>query len=257
MSLSLILSSALLFGAADAFVTRPSIAHAERQRHAFLNLPNAGRYASSILMASTVEGRTIVGTATPMSNFVLIRVDKTPEQTEGGIILSKSAKKKATTGTVISIGPGETHQDTGVVIPMPVAAGDKVQYGEYDGTEIDIDGEKHTLIRNSDVLVKYSGESPTLADVQVTGDSLLVLPREEEETTGGLLIAATSRKANKPSTGTVVKVGPGKTAGTGEFLPIDVAEGDMVKYRDFAGTDINIEGQDYAVVKYTDCLAKF
>mmetsp|Transcript_17850 Transcript_17850/g.40571 ORF Transcript_17850/g.40571 Transcript_17850/m.40571 type:complete len:140 (-) Transcript_17850:184-603(-) len=139
---------------------------------------------------------------------------------------------------------------------MPFTVGEKVQFGEFDGTEINIDGDAYTLLRDNDVLVKYTGEL-TIDSVQVTGDAMLILPVTEEETAGGLLIAATAKKANKPSTGTVAKIGPGKMVGTGDILPMDIEEGDMVKYRDFAGTTIKIEDEEYSVVKYTDCLAKF
>merc|ERR1712127_890055 len=128
------------------------------------------------------------------------------------------AKIKKTQGTVISVGPGATHPESGILFPMPVVEGEGVVYGKYDGTELDYDGDKHTLIRDSDILVKFSGNKPALATTEVTSDSVLVQVEDtEEETASGLVIAATSKKGAKPSTGEVVTVGPGRMASNGEI----------------------------------------
>jgi len=71
------------------------------------------------------------------------------------------------------------------------------------------------------------------------------------------LLAKSSTSENKPSTGEVVKVGPGKMASSGTRMPMDVAPGDMVKYRDYAGNEVEIEGKEYSVVKMVDVLAKY
>ncbi len=141
---------------------------------------------------------------------------------------------------------------------MPVAAGEGVVYGKYDGTEVDYEGAKHTLISDDDILVKYSGDKLTLDSADVISDNVLVKVEDnEEETASGLVIAATAKKGGKPSTGEVVKVGPGRMASNGEIMTVDIGVGDMVKFRDFAGNEVDIEGGEYAVVKMTDILAKF
>ena len=140
---------------------------------------------------------------------------------------------------------------------MPVNSGEGVVYGKYDGTEIDIDGAKHTLIRDDDILVKFQG-SLSLESVDVVRDSVLVKVDQTEQTTeGGILIAQTSKSESKPSTGEVIKVGPGKMASDGSLMPMDVAVGDMVKFRDFAGMEVEIDDEDYSVVKMSDILAKY
>lgn len=155
------------------------------------------------------------------------------------------------------MGPGKTHQESGLLFPMPVTEGDGVVYGKYDGTELDYDGARHTLIRDDDVLVKFSGEL-TMETADVVSDNVLVkVDDSEEETSGGLIIASTAKKGSKPSTGEVVKVGPGRMASNGEIMTVDISVGDMVKFRDFAGNEVSIEGGDFAVVKMTDILAKF
>lgn len=207
---------------------------------------------------ATLEGRTIKGEFKPINNFLLVKVADAKEQTEGGILLSGKAKIKKTEGQVVSVGPGKTHPDSGKVFEMPVVAGECVVYGKYDGTEIDYDGKPHTLIRDDDILVKFSGDELTLDSVGVIADNVLVkVNRKDEETTGGILIAKSSTSESKPSTGEVVKVGPGKMASDGTMMAMDVEVGDMVKFRDFAGNEVEIGDDDFTVVAMADILAKF
>jgi chaperonin GroES len=212
---------------------------------------------STQCFASTLDGRKISGAVKPLNNFLLVKVAEAMEKTEGGILLTGKAKIQKTEGTVVSVGPGRTHQDSGVVFDMPVSEGDGIVYGKYDGTEINISGARHTLIRDDDILVKFSGEL-SVDTVDVVRDNVLVaVDRTEEETDGGILIAKSSKSDSKPSTGKVIKVGPGKIASDGKLMPMDVAVGDMVKFRDFAGNEVEIGELEYSVVKMSDVLAKF
>lgn len=205
----------------------------------------------------TLEGRQIDAAVTPLNNFVLVKVAKAADQTKGGIILSAKAKEKKTEGLVISTGPGKTHQESGVLIEIPVRSGEGVVYGKFDGTELDYDGEKHTLIRDDDILVKFRGKELSLDAVEVINDNVLVeVEAKEQETSGGLLVASSSNK-KKPSTGMVVKIGPGRRASSGELMPMEVEVGDMVKFRDFAGNEVSIGDNPFAVVRMVDILAKF
>jgi chaperonin GroES len=207
--------------------------------------------------ATTLDGRKIAGEVKPLNNFILVKIAGAKDQTEGGILLTGKAKEKKIEGTVVSVGPGRTHQDSGLVFDMPVNVGEGVIYGRFDGTEIDLGGEKHVLIRDDDILVTFKGEL-SLESVQVVRDNVLVyVEKSEQESEGGILIAKSSKSENKPSTGTVVKVGPGKMAANGELMAMDVAVNDMVKFRDFAGMDVTIDGKDYSVVKMSDILVKF
>jgi chaperonin GroES len=211
-----------------------------------------------ICQATKLDGRKIEGSVQPLNNFLLVRKAPLLEETVGGILLTGKAKIVKTEGKVISVGPGRTHPDSGLVFEMPVAPGDGVVYGKYDGTEVDIDGDKHTLIRDDDILVKYSGDELTLESIDVIRDSVLVfVDKSEEETEGGILLARTSKADSKPSTGEVVKVGRGRMASNGKLIAMDVAVGDMVKFRDFAGNEVEIEGKEYTVVKMADILAMY
>lgn len=219
--------------------------------------PQRRRAPLTPLHATTLDGRKISGTIEPLNNFLLVKTADTIDKTDGGIFLTGKAKIVKTEGTVVSVGPGRTHQDSGVIFNMPVSAGEGVLYGKYDGTEIDLDGEKHCLIRDDDILVTFQ-EELTLESVDVIRDNVLVrVERKEEETEGGILLAKSNKSEQKPSTGTVVKVGAGRMAANGELMDMEVSEGDMVKFRDFAGNEVEIDGEEYSVVKMTDILAKF
>ena len=214
--------------------------------------------STTSLHATKLDGRTIQGEIAPLNNFLLVKIADVKDQTDGGILLTGKAKVKKTEGRVVSVGPGQTHPDSGVVFDMPVSPGEGVVYGRYDGTEIDLDGKKHILIRDDDILVKFQGDDLTLESADVTRDSVLVfVEKKEAATEGGILIASTSKSEMRPSTGKVVKVGPGRIAANGELMPMEVEEGDMVKFRDFAGNEINIGNDEFSVVRMSDILAKF
>lgn len=221
-------------------------------------LPHPSPSTTTSLGATTLDGRKIKGDVAPLNNFLLVKIADLQDQTEGGIFLTGKAKVKKTQGKVISVGPGKTHHESGQIISMPVEAGEGVVYGKYDGTEIELDGVKHILIRDDDVLVKFTGDELTLDTADVCRDNVLVyVERKDETTDGGILIAKSSKSENRPSTGKVVKVGPGRMASNGELMAMEVEEGDMVKFRDFAGNEVNIGDEEYSVVRMADILAKF
>jgi chaperonin GroES len=88
------------------------------------------------------------------------------------------------------------------------------------------------------------------------GDRLIVEPLEEEQTTiGGIVLPDTAQE--KPQRGTVLAVGPGsRNQDTGDHIAMDVAEGDVVVYSKYGGTEIKVEGEDYLILRESDVLAK-
>lgn len=82
----------------------------------------------------------------PLADRVLIRPMAAEEVTVAGIIIPDSAKEKPLRGEVIAAGKGTKDEE------MVLKEGDKVLYGKYAGTEIDVDGEKLLIMRQSDVL---------------------------------------------------------------------------------------------------------
>ena len=87
----------------------------------------------------------------PLGDRVVIRPIERGEVSRGGIILPDTAKEKPQRGSIIAVGPGKVLND-GKRGPMEVKKGDEVFYGKYAGTEIEVEGEKYVIIRESDIL---------------------------------------------------------------------------------------------------------
>ena len=87
----------------------------------------------------------------PLGSRVVVEPLEENEVTAGGIVLPETAKEKPQKGVVLSVGPGD-RDETGNRIKMDVAAGDKVLFAKYSGTEIKIDSKKLLILRESDIL---------------------------------------------------------------------------------------------------------
>ncbi len=87
----------------------------------------------------------------PLEDRVIVQPFEAEERTRGGIVLPDSAREKPQQGAVIAVGPGKL-LDSGERGQMSLKVGDRVFYGKYSGTEIEIDGEKYQILRESDVL---------------------------------------------------------------------------------------------------------
>ncbi len=92
--------------------------------------------------------------------------------------------------------------------------------------------------------------------LQPLEDRIVVKPSDAEQTTtSGLVIPDTAQE--KPQQGTVLAVGPGRRSeNTGEIIPVDVAEGDVVVYSKYGGTEIAVDGDDVLILNARDVLAK-
>ena len=82
----------------------------------------------------------------PLADRVLILPAAAEEKTIGGIIIPDTAKEKPLQGKVVAVGNGTKDEE------MLIAVGDQVLYGKYAGTEIEFEGEKYLIMRQSDVL---------------------------------------------------------------------------------------------------------
>lgn len=87
----------------------------------------------------------------PLSDRVVVRPLEEAEEMRGGLYIPDTAKEKPQQGEVIAVGPGKK-SDEGSVIPMEVAAGNKILYGKYSGTEVTVEGEQYLILRESDIL---------------------------------------------------------------------------------------------------------
>ena len=82
----------------------------------------------------------------PLADRVLIKPTPAEEKTLSGIIIPDSAKEKPLRGTAIAVGNGTKDEE------MVVKVNDVVMFGKYAGTEIELDGEKLLIMRQSDIL---------------------------------------------------------------------------------------------------------
>ena len=86
----------------------------------------------------------------PLADRVIVKPLEAKEVTKGGIILPDTAKEKPIEGEVVAVGAGKVTDD-GKVVALTVKVGDKVLYGKYSGTEINIDGVDYLIMRESDI----------------------------------------------------------------------------------------------------------
>ncbi len=87
----------------------------------------------------------------PLDDRVVIKPSEAQGKTAGGIYLPDTAKEKPQIGKIVWVGPGKV-QDDGKRTAMSVKKNDEVIYGKYMGNEIEIEGEKYVIVRESDLL---------------------------------------------------------------------------------------------------------
>ena len=86
----------------------------------------------------------------PLLDRVVLKVEEAEQTTKSGIILSSAAQEKPQFATIVAVGPGGLVD--GKEVKMYVNVGDKVISGKYAGTEVKLDGEEYTIVRQSDIL---------------------------------------------------------------------------------------------------------
>ena len=82
----------------------------------------------------------------PLSDRVAIKKLEAEEKTQGGLILTSSAKEAPQVAEVVAVGPGTKDE------PMELKVGDKVVFPKYGGTEVKYNGEAYTILHQSDIL---------------------------------------------------------------------------------------------------------
>jgi chaperonin GroES len=87
----------------------------------------------------------------PLQDRVLVRRLEPEEVQKGGIIIPDTAKEKPQEGEVIAVGKGRVLED-GSVRPLDVKAGDRVLFGKYSGTEVNIGDDEFLIMREEDIL---------------------------------------------------------------------------------------------------------
>ena len=143
-------------------------------------------------------------TLKPLGDRVLVKISAAEEKTAGGILLPSTAQSKPQGGEVVAVGEGRTvgqHK-----VEVNVKTGTQVVYSKYAGTEVEFNGSNHLLLKEDDIVGIL--DTDDVKDLKPLNDRVLIKVMEAEETTaGGLLLTQASKE--KPSTGTVIAVGPG------------------------------------------------
>ena len=86
----------------------------------------------------------------PLHDRVIVKRIEEEEKSKGGIIIPDTAKEKPQEGRIISTGPGRI--EDGKIIPLDVKAGDRIMFSKFAGTEINLNGQEHLIMREDDIL---------------------------------------------------------------------------------------------------------
>jgi chaperonin GroES len=90
----------------------------------------------------------------PLADRVAIKPVEETAEMRGGLYIPDTAKEKPIQGEILAVGPGR--MERGARVPMELKVGDRVVYGKYTGTQVELDGEEIILIKESDVIAKLS-----------------------------------------------------------------------------------------------------
>ena len=94
----------------------------------------------------------------PLHDRVVVRRITPLEKSAGGIIIPDTVKEKPMEGEVVAVGPG-ARDERGETVALDVAAGDRVLFGKWSGTEVRIDGEELLIMKESDLMGVIDGSS--------------------------------------------------------------------------------------------------
>lgn len=92
----------------------------------------------------------------PLEDRVLVRPVEKSNVTESGLYLPESSKERPVQGDVVAVGPGK-RLDNGKTASLSVKKGDRIVYGKYAGTEVEIKGDSHLILRESEILGVIEG----------------------------------------------------------------------------------------------------
>ena len=87
----------------------------------------------------------------PLQDRLLVKRIEEEEKTKGGIIIPDTAKEKPQEGKVVAVGNGKVLED-GKLQKLDVKKGDRVLFGKYSGSEINIDDEKYMVMKEEDII---------------------------------------------------------------------------------------------------------
>lgn len=180
----------------------------------------------------------------PVGDRVLVRVDKEEVKSIGGVLLPASVRNKPTAGSVIALGDAKQ-----------VQMSDKVIYSKFAGTEIEVAGQEHVLLKEEDVIGVLTA-SGKISQLRPLSDRIIIKTAQAaDKSAGGVLLS--SESSEKPTFGTVVAVGDGREdEETKQLVKPNVAVGATVLYSKYSGTEFEEDGEQYIVVREGDVLAQ-
>jgi chaperonin GroES len=106
-------------------------------------------HRKSVLGRCIIQGMPI--TIKPLHDRVLIKRVEEQETLKGGIIIPDTAKEKSQEGEVVASGTGKRLED-GTVVPLEVKAGDRILFGKYSGTEVQVEQQDYIILREDEIL---------------------------------------------------------------------------------------------------------
>jgi len=87
----------------------------------------------------------------PLGDRILLKRIEGEEKSKGGIVIPDTAKEKPQEGRVVAVGKGRLQED-GKLVPLEIKKGDRVLFGKYSGTEVQLEGEELLIMKESDIL---------------------------------------------------------------------------------------------------------
>ena len=219
-------------------------------RRAARKVAVSGRQGCAVVRAVSVATGKVTALQ-PLGDRVLVRVNVAELKSAGGILLPTTAQTKPQGGEVVAVGEGRKVGDKRIA--PAVAAGAKVVYSKFPGSEVDVNGVQHVLLKDEDVVGLLSSDD--IKDLQPAGDRVLVRVMDAEaKTAGGVLLTESARE--KPVVGTVEAIGPGAYGEDGERIALPVRKGDTVLYSKYGGSEFKSkDGTQFVVLRAKDLLA--
>ncbi len=212
-------------------------------------------FSSSLSASHIIDNTPMSCPLEPVGSHVLVHLKEKKTESAGGVVLLEESVERPREGTVISMGPGSKHPETGLDMPMPCNIGETVVFGEFAGTAVNYDNADHQLIKDDDIMFVYGGKKPDPNSLRMVGDQVLLEGDETQyKTDGGLMLPDLKDSIPKLTTGVVRAVGPGRTTEKGDLLPMSITVGTRVKYHKLAGEDVRIDGKLYKVLLDSDLL---
>ncbi|KAK9851371.1 hypothetical protein WJX84_005169 [Apatococcus fuscideae] len=213
-----------------------------RQSCPFSQLPAPRRPLRNLVVRAATALPAEYKQVAPAGSRVFVKVESGDEKSTGGILLPSTAQKKPTEGRIVNAGTAGA-----------VKNGDKVVYSKFAGTEVELEGAEHVLLKEEDVIGVLSSDD--IADLKPLGDRILIEVAEADEATKGGVILSTGGR-DKPTIGKVVAVGSGKADDSGNIVKPTTTSGSSVLYQRYSGSEFEGKtGRSFIVVREADILA--